>query len=239
MPRNTASKPINGNYKIWFDLTILLLSHLSLFPLFGLLWVGIPILIWIEDRGPVFYRQERVGKDRRVIFVLKFRTMVKDAENKGPSWTIKDDPRVTKVGRILRKTALDELPEVLNILRREMSFVGPRALDVEEQHSLERLIPGFEKRLQTLPGLTGLAQVYDPNDDAYDKLKLDSEYIENMGPRLDLKLLILSLRNTLVARWDKRQGKPSGYGEMTGFHILEDQESKLTDDDNREATNGS
>ena len=120
-----------------------------------------------------------------------------------------------------------------------MSFVGPRALEVEEQCSLEKLIPGFERRLKTLPGLTGLAQVNNPSDDPYDKLKLDSQYIENMSPRLDLKLLVLSLRNTFVAKWDRRHGKPIGYSEIATFQPLEEPESKPTDDGNTEATNRS
>ena len=135
--------------------------------------------------------------------------MVTDAESRGPAWTTEGDPRVTRAGRMLRRTVLDELPAVLNIWKREMSFVGPRALDVEEQQSLEQVVPGFESRLQVLPGLTGLAQVYDPTDDAYDKFRYDSEYLLSMSPWLDLKLLVLSVRTTLVAKWDQRHGKPS------------------------------
>ena len=198
-----------GNYKPWLDITVLVLAHLLLFPLFMILWISIPMLIWIGDRGPVFYRQQRVGKNGRIISVLKFRTMVMNAEEEGPAWTTEGDPRVTRVGRVLRKTALDELPEILNIWKREMSLVGPRALDVEEQHSLEQMIPGFEKRLQILPGLTGLAQIYDLTDDAHNKLRYDVEYLESMSLWLDMKLLVLSLRNTIVAKWDHRHGKPT------------------------------
>jgi lipopolysaccharide/colanic/teichoic acid biosynthesis glycosyltransferase len=90
-----------------------------------------------------------------------------------------------------------------------MSLVGPRALDVEEEESLEQQIPGFADRLQVLPGLTGLAQVYDRTDNALDKFRYDQEYLQRMGPWLDLKLLVLSLRNTLAARWDQRSGKPA------------------------------
>ena len=133
--------------------------------------------------------------------------MVMDAESKGPAWTTEGDPRVTPVGRILRRTALDELPEVLNIWKREMSLVGPRALDVVEQRSLEKLIDGFENRLQVRPGLTGLAQIYDTRDDAHDKFRYDLEYLLRMSPWLDLKLLILSVRNTLGVKWDRRSGK--------------------------------
>jgi lipopolysaccharide/colanic/teichoic acid biosynthesis glycosyltransferase len=113
------------------------------------------------------------------------------------------------VGRVLRRTALDELPELLNIWKRDMSFVGPRALDLEEQQTLEQLIPGFEDRLQVAPGLTGLAQVYDPSDNAHEKLRYDLEYVQKMSPWLDMKLLLLSVRNTLAAKWDQRRGKPA------------------------------
>lgn len=235
MSGNSSLRTASGGYKLWFDLTILVLAHLLLFPLFLLLWTVIPILIWLGDRGPVFYRQQRVGKNGRIISVLKFRTMIPDAESRGPAWTIEGDPRVTRVGRLLRRTALDELPELVNILKREMSFVGPRALDVEEQHSLEQAIPGFENRLQVLPGLTGLAQVYDPTDDAYNKLRFDSEYLQSMSPWLDMKLIILSVRNTLVAKWDQRHGKPAGENAQPASAKPEDQPTDTADEGRGEA----
>ena len=114
---------------------------------------------------------------------------------------------MTKVGRILRRTALDELPGILSIWKRDMSFVGPRALEVNEHRLLEEQIAGFEARLQVLPGLSGLAQVYDKQDIAQDKLAYDLEYIQTLSPVLDLKLLILSVLNTVSARWDIRAGK--------------------------------
>ncbi len=205
---NRAYKPCNDAYKTWFDISILVLAHLLLMPLWILLWTGIPLLIWLCDRGPVFYRQLRAGKEGKPISVLKFRTMVLDADRQGPIWTTQGDPRVTPVGKLLRRTALDELPELINILKREMSFVGSRALGLEEQRSLEQRIPGFEKRLQAAPGLTGLAQVYNRCDDAYNKFSYDLSYLDRMGPWLDVRLLVLSVRNTLCARWDQRRGKP-------------------------------
>lgn len=213
MAKYDVINPRSDWYKLWFDLTLLVLSHALLFPAWLALWIIIPIIIWLEDRGPVFYRQSRVGKNGRIISVLKFRTMVKNADSIGPAWTTQGDPRVTRVGRLLRRTALDELPEILNIWKREMSFVGPRALDVTEQQYLEQTVSGFEARLQMLPGLTGLAQVYDSTDDAREKLRYDSEYLSRMSPWLDMKLIVLSIRNTLIARWDRRHGKPqSGSG---------------------------
>ncbi len=138
--------------------------------------------------------------------------MIKGADKIGPSWTIEDDPRLTKVGKILRKTALDELPSLLSIFRGDMSFVGPRALAIDEQKLLENKIPDFAKRLSVRPGLTGLAQVYNPEDDPILKIKYDLEYIEKMSLWLDIKLMFLSVWNTITGRWDKRKGKESMKG---------------------------
>ncbi|MCH8282883.1 MAG: sugar transferase [Chloroflexi bacterium] len=195
-------------YKRPFDLGLLVVAHLLLLPLWLLLWTIIPLLIWLGDRGPIFYKQKRIGKNGRVFIILKFRTMVPDADRSGPPWTTEGDPRVTRFGRLLRRTALDELPEVVNIWKGDMSFVGPRALDVVEQKVLEQEIPGFAKRLQILPGLTGLAQIYDTEDTADGKYRYDMEYLTHMSPWQDLKLLMVSVRNTLGARWDRRTGKP-------------------------------
>jgi lipopolysaccharide/colanic/teichoic acid biosynthesis glycosyltransferase len=148
-----------------------------------------------------------MGKDGKPFRIIKFRTMVVDAEQQGPAWTTDDDPRITRVGRILRRTALDELPEVISIWRGDMSFVGPRALDLDEQSALEGLIPGFEKRLGVRPGLTGLAQIYDKTDDPHEKYRFDMEYLQSLSPFLDTRLVFLSIWNTVFARWDHRSGK--------------------------------
>ena len=155
----------------------------------------------------MFFSQTRAGKNGKDFTLLKFRTMVKDAEISGPIWTVDGDKRVTPVGRILRKTALDELPGLLSILKGDMSFVGPRALDIQEQKMLEQEVVGFESRLRVMPGVTGLAQVKDKYDVATDKLYYDLQYIEHMGIWLDIKLLVISIRNTIFAKWDQRAGK--------------------------------
>jgi len=196
-----------GSYKRPYDVAVLLVAFLLLFPLWILLAITIPIAIWLGDRGPVFYRQKRAGTDGQVITILKFRTMIPNAQLAGPSWTTKNDPRITTVGKILRRTALDELPELLSILKGDMSFVGPRALDVNEHRELEEKIDGFAIRLKIRPGLTGMAQVYDRKDNATDKLAYDLSYLENMSAILDTKLMILSVFNTVGARWDQRTGK--------------------------------
>ena len=195
------------SYKRPYDITILLVALFMLFPIWILLAVAIPIAIWLGDRGPVFYQQKRAGTNGKAFTILKFRTMIPDAQLAGPAWTTKDDPRITTVGRVLRRTALDELPELLSILKGDMSFVGPRALNREEQAILERDIPGFRMRLSVIPGLTGLAQVFNKSDDDQDKLRYDLEYIERMNCVLDLKLLVLSVVNTLLGKWDNRSGK--------------------------------
>ena len=196
-------------YKRPLDLAILLVAHLLLLPLWALLWSIIPLLIFLDDGRPVFYRQKRVGKDSRVFHALKFRTMVRDAERTtGAVWASENDPRVTRVGRLLRATALDELPQLINILRGEMSFVGPRGERLELVELFTREIPDFPLRLQVRPGLTGMAQVYGHYDSPpREKLRYDVLYIRKMKLRLDLKLLFLSVWITLRGKWESREKK--------------------------------
>ena len=198
---------VRVSYKRPFDFTLLVLALLLLLPIWLGLCVIVPAVIWIADRGPVFYCQQRAGRNGKVFTVRKFRTMVPDADLKGPAWTVEGDLRLTKVGRILRRTAIDEMPELWNILKGDMSFVGPRALEVKEHKALERQIPGFGARLSVRPGLTGLAQVYDRADQALVKFSYDLEYIKRMNLYLDAKLILLSVKNTVTARWDRRIGK--------------------------------
>lgn len=190
------------SFKRIFDFGLSFVGIIASLPFWGL----IALIIYFEDGRPIFYKQKRVGKDGKEFTVLKFRTMVKNADKMG-IWTEENDSRVTRFGRLLRKTAMDELPSLLSILKGDMSFVGPRALAVEEQRFLEKVIPGFEKRLSVRPGLTGLAQVYNPDDDPYRKLELDLEYIKRMNFFLDIKLIFLSFLNTFTGRWDRREGK--------------------------------
>ena len=213
-------------YKRPFDLGLLLFAHVLLLPLWLLLWTLIPVAIWLGDRGPVFYKQRRAGKDGQIFTVRKFRTMAANADLKGPVWTIQGDPRLTRVGKILRRTALDELPELWSVFKGDMSFVGPRPLEEKEQSQLEDQIPGFRQRLMVRPGLTGLAQVYDPTDHAIDKFKFDLEYLERLSPWLDVKLVFLSVLNSLGARWDRRTGKP-----QAGEEELSESRSSLPQDE--------
>ena len=203
---------LEKSYKRWFDLTVLISSHLfpPLWPIWILLWTLIPLAIKLEDGGSIFFRQRRIGKNGQIFMVTKFRTMTEDAQVKGPAWTLDDDDRVTNIGKIIRKRSLDELPQTFSIWKGDMSFVGPRALSVEEHSFIEKAIPEFSKRLKIRPGLTGLAQVYNTDDESEAKLKYDLEYMNTMNPLLDLKLLLLSVKGGLFGKWDRRGKKSDG-----------------------------
>jgi lipopolysaccharide/colanic/teichoic acid biosynthesis glycosyltransferase len=180
------------------------------------LWAIIAVAIKLDSRGPVFYAQARVGKGGLVFSALKFRSMIDDAERGvGPLQAPEGDPRVTRVGRVLRATAMDELPQLWNILRGDMSFVGPRALRPEEievdsaGHAVAlSAVPGFEERSRVSPGLTGVAQIYARRDiSRRQKFQFDRLYIRRQSLGLDLCLILLSFRITLLGRWETRGRK--------------------------------
>lgn len=159
--------------------------------------VGIPLMIVfgiaikLESEGPVIYKQVRLGKNKKPFTIYKLRSMYSDAEKDGPRWADKEDSRVTKVGRFIRKTRIDEIPQLFNIIKGDMCLVGPRPERPSFTLKFSKDIPGFANRLKVKPGLTGLAQV----NGGYDikpkqKYKLDMEYIENMGFLLDLKIIL-------------------------------------------------
>ncbi|MBR3645617.1 MAG: exopolysaccharide biosynthesis polyprenyl glycosylphosphotransferase [Lachnospiraceae bacterium] len=155
----------------------------------------IALAIKIEDRGPVFYKQQRLTLDGNQFYIYKFRSMKMDSEEKGARLCAKDDDRVTHVGKILRKAHLDELPQIINILKGEMSIVGPRPERPEIAAQYCEGIPEFSFRLKVKAGLTGYAQVYGKyNTTPYDKLKLDLHYIENYSFWLDIKLILMTFK---------------------------------------------
>lgn len=169
------------------------------------LWLALAIAIRIDSRGPVFYRQKRVGRGGRIFRIFKFRSMVADAEkHSGPVWAGRDDPRITRVGAFLRRTRLDEIPQFINVLRGEMSVVGPRPERPRFVEDLRRVYPFYDKRLTVKPGITGWAQVkleYDTSiEDVAEKLKLDFYYIENMSLFLDLEILARTVFVVLTGR---------------------------------------
>ena len=162
------------------------------------------ILIKLESRGPVFYKQERVGKNGRLFTLTKFRSMRVDAEQDGPVWASKGDSRTTRVGRVIRKIRVDEIPQFWNILKGEMSFVGPRP---ERPHFVAQLaqeIPFYEQRHLIAPGLTGWAQIKYPYgasiEDARQKLQYDLFYIKNHGLILDAIILFETIKIILFGR---------------------------------------
>ena len=153
----------------------------------------------LEDGGPVFYRQRRLTREGREFEVLKFRSMIPDAEADGkPVLAADNDMRITKTGRILRRFRLDELPQLLNILRGEMSLVGPRPERPELTEEYAKKYPEFPYRLQVKAGLTGYAQVTGTYDtEPIDKLKMDLMYIEQYSLLLDIQILLLTLKTAL------------------------------------------
>jgi lipopolysaccharide/colanic/teichoic acid biosynthesis glycosyltransferase len=196
--------------------------------LFGLVisspfWLLFGLAIWLEDGGAIFYAQDRVGKDGLIFESLKFRSMVIDIDEKTAlRQAEEEDTRVTKIGRILRATAMDELPQLANILKGEMSFVGPRALQPVEKEVNETKprsvweIKGFKERSVVQPGLTGVAQILAPRDiPRQEKFKYDIWYIKNRNFSLDLRLIILSFFITFRGAWEKR-------GDKLSRRILED-----------------
>ena len=158
------------------------------------------MMIKATDRGPVFYKQVRLTKDRKEFMIYKFRTMIQDAEKDGHArLAANDDDRILPVGKFLRATRLDELPQLINILKGEMSLVGPRPERPELAAEIEKELPEFAYRLKVKSGLTGYAQIYGKyNTTAYDKLKLDLTYIRNYSFFLDLKLMIMTPKIMLM-----------------------------------------
>ncbi|HEY7752019.1 MAG TPA: sugar transferase, partial [Ignavibacteriaceae bacterium] len=167
---------------------------------FLILILSVPITILaataikIDSSGPIFFRQERIGMTGKKFKIIKFRSMFKDAEKyTGPVWSQKGDPRVTRIGRFLRRFRIDEIPQMINVLKGEMSLVGPRPERPVFVEKLSQEIPYYPRRLKVRPGITGWAQVkhkYDENiEDVKIKLRYDLFYIENMSLRMDFKIL--------------------------------------------------
>ncbi len=180
------------------------------------LWAVIAAAIKLDSRGPVFFAQARVGVHGRIFEAYKFRSMVADAEREtGPLQATARDPRVTRVGRLLRATAMDELPQLLNILRGDMSFVGPRALRPEEIEvdAAGVAVPiaavaGFAVRCAVPPGLTGVAQIYARRDIARrHKFRFDRVYVRRQSFGLDVRLILLSFWITFRGTWEASDRK--------------------------------
>jgi lipopolysaccharide/colanic/teichoic acid biosynthesis glycosyltransferase len=165
----------------------------------------IAILIKIDSKGPVIFFQDREGEKKKTYRIHKFRSMVEDAENSsGPVWTQDDDARVTRVGKIIRKFRLDELPQLWNVLKGEMSFVGPRPERPVFVKELEKIIPYFGVRSSVKPGITGWAQICygyaNTVQDAIEKLNYDLFYIKNMSILMDLMIVLRTIKIVIYAR---------------------------------------
>lgn len=187
-------------YKRCFDLTLSLLGLILAAPLFPL----VALAIKLESPGPVFFRQVRVGNGERPFVLYKFRSMGQDAEKNGAVWAVKNDVRVTRVGRFLRNSRIDEIPQLFNVLKGEMSFIGPRPERPEFVENLKNEIYYYSKRHTIKPGLTGWAQVRYPYgatvEDAIEKLRYDLYYIKNLSFFLDTQIILETVKVVLFGR---------------------------------------
>ena len=179
--------------KRFIDLT----ASLSLLVISLPLWPVIALGIKIDSKGPVFYTQKRVGRNDRLFSLIKFRSMIKRAEENGPVWAEENDKRVTQVGRILRALHMDELPQLLNVIKGDMSLVGPRPERPEFVKELEKQIPNYSLRHRAKPGITGWAQVNFPYassfEDSKKKLEYDLYYVSRMSLFFDSKILLRTI----------------------------------------------
>lgn len=215
-PLVPADIRLPGGYYLRAKRAFDIMVALAALTVFGFFLPLIALLIKVDSPGPVFYSQERVGinrrrghrrnserrgGDRRKVLrpgkpfkVHKLRSMRTDAESKGAQWATQNDNRITRVGRFIRKTRIDELPQFLNVLRGEMSLIGPRPERLVFVHQLEKDIPDFRDRLLVKPGITGLAQVINGYDSSIDsarrKVELDKKYINTAGWAQDIKILV-------------------------------------------------
>lgn len=185
------NKPVYAFFKRTFDILVSVVAGIiMLLPM-----LVIAVCIKLDSKGPAIFKQERLGKDGKPFVMYKFRSMRVDAEANGPQWAAKNDNRVTKVGQIIRAARLDELPQLLNILKGDMSVVGPRPERACFYEEFEMYIHGFSNRLAVVPGLTGLAQVnggYDLRPE--EKVAYDMEYIVNRSLLLDLTCVLKTVR---------------------------------------------
>lgn len=191
---NKLEHSITRLIKRIFDFCIAIL----LSPLVLLICVIIAILIKLDSDGPVLFKQERVGEKGKIFEVIKFRSMYKDSEKDGPKFAEEDDPRITRIGHILRRFHLDELPQLWNVLKGDMSLIGPRPEQVQFVKEFEKKIPHYNLRHLVKPGITGWAQVHYGYavglEETYEKLEYDLYYIKNLSIWLDIVILLKTLR---------------------------------------------
>lgn len=190
-------------YKRPYDLFMVVVFAVLFLPVWVFGWITIPLLILIIDGRPVFYTQDRLGKNGKLFKIIKFRTMPRDIEkNTGPTLPEPKDSRATKLGKMLRACSLDEAPQIVNILRGEMSIVGPRPEHPELANMIKESVPNYDERLRTLPGIAGLDHIRG-SFNYRNRLRYDNLYIERMSPWLDIKLTVWSVL-TIAKRIFKR-----------------------------------
>jgi exopolysaccharide biosynthesis polyprenyl glycosylphosphotransferase len=196
-----ANPYLSSPFKRLFDLFLAVIGMALSFPIFPL----IAIAIKLDSKGPVLFRHQRMGLNLKPFTVLKFRTMIQDAEARfGPLWAQEDDPRITRVGRLLRKSRLDELPQLINVLKGEMSFVGFRPLRKHFADELSKVIPFYYLRFTIKPGLTGWPQVKynyaDSEEGHLEKFQYEMFYIQNASLFLDIYIVLKTVQ-TILFRW--------------------------------------
>ena len=186
-------RKINLCVKRCIDFVGSLIGVILLSPVF----LVIALMIKTSSEGPVFFKQERLGKDGKVFKIIKFRTMIVNAEHIGDGLRVREgnDPRITKIGRVLRKTSLDELPQLLNVLNGSMSLVGPRPPATYHPYAGYKAYPDWaKKRFQMRPGITGLAQVTVRNSASWDeRIRIDNQYVDRFNIWLDIKILCMTV----------------------------------------------
>ena len=194
-----------SKFKRIFDVLLSLAGLLFFSPIF----IMIMIAIWLEDGRPFFYSQERVGRQGRVFNLFKFRSMIKNAEAiSGPILSCEKDNRITKLGAMMRATAMDELPQLFNILRGDMSFMGPRSERPCFVKQFKKEIPHYDLRHRVRPGLTGFAQVYGRyNTTARNKLRYDFLSLKHSSLWDEIRLIIISFGITFRGKWTSMQGE--------------------------------
>jgi len=209
-----------------FDIAVSLFALIVFMPII----IITAIAIKIEDGGSIFFTQERCTKGGRVFKIIKFRSMIEDAEKNGALPCTSNDDRITKVGRFIRKVRVDEIPQLFNVLKGDMSFVGPRPERVEHVKQYAEELPEFNYRLRVKGGITGYAQIFGKyNTNPYDKLRLDLMYIENQSNLLDLKLIMLTIKTIFIPEstegFEKEKSKVmaeanSRYGKFRGEEMI-------------------
>ena len=181
-----------------------ILASLVALALFFPITLLISLAIRLDSKGPILYKQERVGEDEKIFRLLKFRSMRKDAEMGDPVWASVEDPRITRVGRVIRKLRFDEIPQMINVLKGEMSFVGPRPERDFFVKQLEKEVPYYSQRHVIKPGITGWAQIMyrygASKEDSLQKLKYDLYYVKHMSIVLDLMIIFETVKIVLLGK---------------------------------------